>query len=143
MEELSSIAQRVGSVRPMVLSLLWLLFLRHVAADLPVAGTRSLAEARSHSERAAFTHRGVWVPRRRICAAACRPVVRNRPRTQGNRLYCLWRSCFVPAVFHLHPGSEPCDGRDESVEFWGRVVRSGGGGHGHGSGRGIGRAANR
>ena len=117
MADFPSIPQRVGSLRPMVLSLLRLLLLRDLAADLFVAGARGLAEARSHPEWLAAADSRVWLPFSPDMRCRLSPAgAESSARAQSFRVHCLRRSQFVPAVSPLST-TRTRDDRDESVEF--------------------------
>src|SRR5580698_6375283 len=78
-----SVAERPGSLSTVVLSLLWFLFLRDVAADVLVAGARGDAQAWSDFERRADVVSGVWLPFRRTSTAARRAALGNRRRPKS------------------------------------------------------------
>src|SRR5580658_788140 len=78
LENVRSIAECLGSLPTVVLSLLRFLLLRDMAADILVAGARRHAAARSDFERFADAVGGVWLPFCRTSTAARRPPLGNR-----------------------------------------------------------------
>src|SRR5580704_4458439 len=77
---LPSLKKRLGPVHPMVLPLLRILFLRHLAPNLPARSARRRPQAWSDPQRPSPALRRMRLPLRRLSAAPFGPPLGNHSR---------------------------------------------------------------
>src|SRR5882757_9527186 len=101
----------MGPRYPMVLPLLRLLLLHHLAADLPVSGTRARPTQRRFCRGSTIAFGRARLFTLRLCADGTGPpLAKHLARPQMDGLSCLRRRWSSTAALHLDCESNACHG---------------------------------